>query len=191
MTVSGNRVLIVDDEQNMRHMLQTMLTKEGYMVDTAGNGIDALSVLDERDFDFILCDIKMPKMGGMSFLNKAKEKYPEKTFIMMSAFGTIDTAIEAMKNGAYDYISKPFKTDEVLLTLKKAKEREELKRENLILQTRLKEIEQKYSFGNIVAGCEAMIRVFDLVDRVADHKTTVLITGERYREGVNSQGNTR
>ncbi|MFC1495559.1 sigma-54-dependent transcriptional regulator [Thermodesulfobacteriota bacterium] len=178
MTISGNRVLIVDDELNMRHMLQTMLIKEGYMADTAGNGLEALSILDEKDFDFILCDIKMPKMDGMSFLNKASEKHPEKTFIMMSAFGTIDTAIEAMKNGAYDYISKPFKTDEVLLTLKKAKEREELKKENLILQTRLKKIEEKYSFGTIVTGCEAMIRVFDLVDRVADHKTTVLITGE-------------
>lgn len=178
MTVSGNRVLIVDDEQNMRHMLQTMLAKEGYMADAAENGLEALSVLDEKDFDFILCDIKMPKMDGMSFLNEAKERHPEKTFIMMSAFGTIDTAVEAMKNGAYDYISKPFKTDEVLLTLKKAKEREELKKENLILQTRLKKIEEKYSFGNIVAGCEAMVRVFDLVDRVADHKTTVLITGE-------------
>lgn len=178
MTVSGNRVLVVDDELNMRHMLRTMLAKEGYVADTAGNGLEALSILDEKDFDFILCDIKMPKMDGMSFLNKAKEKHPEKTFIMMSAFGTIDTAIEAMKNGAYDYISKPFKTDEVLLTLKKAKEREELKEENLILHARLKKIEEKYSFGSIIARSETMVHVFDLVNRVADHKTTVLITGE-------------
>jgi len=178
MTISGNRVLIVDDELNMRHMLQTMLNKEGYTADTAANGLEALSMLDEKDFDFILCDIRMPEMDGMSFLNEAKKRYSEKTYIMMSAFGTIDTALEAMKNGAYDYISKPFKTDEVLLTLKKAMEREQLKEENLVLQGKLRKIEQKYSFGNIVARSEAMARVFDLVGRVADHKTTVLITGE-------------
>ena len=178
MKILGNRVLIVDDERNMRHMLQTMLSKENYIAETASNGAEALSIMDEKDFDFILCDIKMPKMDGMAFLNSAKEMFPEKTFIMMSAYGTMDTALEAMKRGAYDYISKPFKTDEVLLTLKKAKEREQLKEENLVLQDKLKKIEQKYSFGNIVAKSEAMASVFDLVDRVADHKTTVLVTGE-------------
>jgi two-component system, NtrC family, response regulator AtoC len=178
MTTSGNRVLIIDDEVNMRHMLATMLSKGGYITEAAGNGAEALSIMDERDFDFVLCDIRMPKMDGMSFLATAKEKYPEITIIMMSAYGTIETALEAMKKGAYDYISKPFKTDEVLLALKKAKERDQLKEENLMLQGRLKKLEQKYSFGNVVAGSEAMEGVFDLVDRVADFKTTVLITGE-------------
>ena len=96
----------------------------------------------------------------------------------MSAYGTIDTALEAMKIGAYDYIFKPFKIDEVLLTLKKVEEKERLKEENLRLQNRIKKIEQKYSFGNIVARSESMAHVFDLVSNVADHKTTVLITGE-------------
>ncbi len=178
MTISGNRVLIVDDEVNMRHMLQAMLNKGGYIVETASNGAEALSIMEENDFDFVLCDIRMPKMDGMTFLNKAKEKFSDKTFIMMSAYGTVDTALEAIKKGAYDYISKPFKTDEVLLTLKKAQEREQLKEENLILQDKLRKIEQKYSFGSIVARSEAMASVFDLVDRVADHKTTVLVTGE-------------
>lgn len=178
MIILGNHVLIVDDELNMRHMLQTMLNKEGYIAETASNGAEALSIMDEKNFDFILCDIRMPKMDGMVFLNSAKERFPNKTFIMMSAYGTIDTALEAMKNGAYDYISKPFKTDEVLLTLKKAKEREQLKEENLVLQDKLRKIEQKYSFGSIVARSEAMASVFDLVDRVSNHKTTVLITGE-------------
>lgn len=178
MTIPVNHILIVDDERNMRHMLRTMLQKEGYIAETAANGIEALAIMDKNDFDFILCDIRMPKMSGLSFLNSAKDKYPKTTFIMMSAYGTIDTALEAMKNGAYDYISKPFKTDEVLLTLRKAKEREQLKEENLILQDKLKKIEQKYSFGSIVAKSEVMASVFDLVDRVADHKTTVLVTGE-------------
>ena len=178
MTTSGKSVLIIDDEMNMRHMLQVMLNKEGYSAEAVPNGIEGLSKMDERSFDFILCDLRMPRMDGMTFLEKARAKYPEKTFIMMSAYGTLDTALEAMKTGAYDYISKPFKTDEVLLTLKKAEERERLKRENLRLQDRIRKIEQKYSFGNIVARSEAMARVFDLVKKVADHKTTVLITGE-------------
>jgi len=178
MTVSPKRVLIVDDEKNMRHMLQIMLDKAGYIAETAASGIEALDLIDRKDFDFILCDLRMPKMGGMTFLKKSMEKCPEKTFIMMSAYGTIDTALEAMKIGAYDYISKPFKTDEVLLTLKKAEEREGLREENLKLKTRISKIEKKYSFGNIIARSEAMARVFDIVRKVADHKTTVLITGE-------------
>ena len=172
------RVLIIDDEKNMRHMLQAMLSKAGYHVETAPDGRAGLGLLSESNFDFILCDLKMPKMDGMTFLKEAGERYPEKTFIMMSAYGTIDTALEAMKVGAYDYISKPFKEDEVLLSLKKAEERERLKEENLRLQDRIKKIEQKYSFGNIVARSESMAQVFDLVGKVADHKTTVLITGE-------------
>jgi len=97
---------------------------------------------------------------------------------MMSAYGTIETALEAMKDGAYDYISKPFKKDEVLLTLRKAEERERLKEENIRLKTKIDEIEKKYSFRNIVARSEAMAKVFDLVSKVSEHKTTVLITGE-------------
>jgi two-component system, NtrC family, response regulator AtoC len=178
MSSSSKHILIIDDEKNMRHMLQVMLGKEGYLTDAAADGIEALSKMDGAAFDFILCDIKMPRMDGLTFLKRAKEKYPEKTFIMMSAYGTMDTALEAMKLGAYDYISKPFKADEAILTLKKAEERERLKEENIRLQDRINRIEQKYSFGNIVARSEAMAKVFDLVERVADHKTTVLITGE-------------
>ena len=176
--MSDKKVLVIDDEENMRHMLEVMLNKAGYPVETAPDGEGGLKVMTQSDFDFILCDLKMPKMDGLTFLKEAGEKYPEKTYIMMSAYGTIDTALEAMKAGAYDYISKPFKEDEVLLSLKKAEERERLKEENLRLQDRIKKIEQRYSFGNIVARSESMAKVFDLVSKVADHKTTVLITGE-------------
>ncbi|MBW2129371.1 MAG: sigma-54-dependent Fis family transcriptional regulator [Deltaproteobacteria bacterium] len=172
------RVLIIDDEKNMRHMLRTMLSKAGYAAETAADGLEGIRRMERMDFDFVLCDLKMPKMDGMAFLEKAKEMFPEKTYIMMSAYGTIDTAIEAMKSGAYDYISKPFKQDEVLLTLKKAEERERLKEENRELKTRIHEIEKKYSFNNIIARSEAMAEVFELVRKVSDHKTTVLITGE-------------
>ena len=172
------RVLIIDDEKNMRHMLEVLLSKAGYGVQSAADGASALRVMEESDFDFVLCDIRMPRMDGMTFLEKAREAYPEKTYIMMSAYGTIETALEAMKDGAYDYISKPFKKDEVLLTLRKAEERERLKEENIRLKTKIDEIEKKYSFRNIVARSEAMAKVFDLVSKVSEHKTTVLITGE-------------
>jgi two-component system response regulator AtoC len=176
--VAGKRLLIIDDEENMRHMLQVMLQKAGYAVQTAADGVKGLEQIAKQDFDFVLCDLRMPNMDGMTFLETSRQTHPDQTVIMMSAYGTIDTALEAMTVGAYDYISKPFKQDDVLLTLKKAEERERLKRENKELQNRLKKIEQKYSFGNIVARSEAMAHVFELVEKVAKHKTTVLITGE-------------
>jgi two-component system response regulator AtoC len=147
-------------------MLKVMLDKAGYFVQGATDGAEGLKRMEESGFDFILCDIKMPRMDGMTFLRRAREKYPEKTYIMMSAYGSVETAVEAMKEGSYDYISKPFKTDEVLLTLKKAEERERLKEENLRLKERISEIEKKYSFEDIVARSESMARVFDLVRTV-------------------------
>jgi len=176
--MAQQRVLVIDDEKNMRHMLESLLSKANYSVETATDGAEALRAMEASDFDFILCDIKMPRMDGMTFLRNAIEKYPDKTYIMMSAYGTIETALQAMKEGAYDYIDKPFKTDEVLLTLRKAEEREKLKEENLRLKNKIIEIEQKYSFKNIVARSEAMAHVFSLVSKVARHKTTILITGE-------------
>ncbi len=176
--MAEKRVLIVDDEENMRHMLQVMLQKAGYVAQVAADGLEGLEQMAEKDFDFVLCDVRMPQMDGMAFLEKSRQMRPDQTVIMMSAYGTMDSALEAIKIGAYDYISKPFKQDEVLLTLKKAEERERLKKENVVLQNRLKKIEQKYSFGNIIARSEAMAQVFDLVEKVAKHKTTVLVTGE-------------
>lgn len=176
--MSQKRVLIIDDEKNMRHMLETMLGKQGYDIASAVNGLEALEKMEAEDFDFVLCDIRMPEMDGMAFLEKAIGSFPDKTYIMMSAYGTVETALDAIKQGAYDYISKPFKADEVLLTLRKAEERERLKAENVRLKDQIRKIEQKYSFGNIIARSESMAKVFDLVKTVADHKTTILITGE-------------
>jgi two-component system response regulator AtoC len=171
-------ILIIEDEANMRHMLSVLLSKAGYEVETASDGQEGLESIEGEVFDFILCDIKMPRMDGMAFLKAAADKLKDASVIMMSAYGTVDTAIEAMKLGAYDYISKPFKTDEVLLTLKKAEERERLKRENLMLRTQIQRIERSYNFNNIVAKSKEMQAVFDLIKKVADYKTTVLITGE-------------
>ena len=176
--MTTKRILIIEDEANMRHMLEVLLRKSGYEVKSAADGQEGLEVIEGEGFHFILCDIKMPRMDGMAFLRSATDKLKDTTVIMMSAYGTVDTAIEAMKSGAYDYISKPFKTDEVLLTLKKAEEREGLKSENLRLKDRIQRIEKSYNFNNIVAKSKAMHSVFDMIKKVADYKTTVLITGE-------------
>jgi two-component system response regulator AtoC len=162
----------------MRHMLSSLLNKSGYRVDTAFDGADALEMVDQTLYDFILCDLKMPNMNGMEFFETARDKLWATTVIMMSAYGSIDTAVEAMKKGAYDFISKPFKPDEVLLTLKKAEERESLKRENLWLKERIRKIQENYYFGKMVAKSNAMLNVFKLAEKAAQYNTTVLICGE-------------
>ena len=174
---SQKRLLIIDDEENMRHMLSSMLKKSGYRVSTASNGSQALDMVDQTLYDFILCDLKMPGMSGMEFFEAARDKLWASTVIMMSAYASIDTAVEAMKKGAYDFISKPFKLDEVLLTLKKAEERESLKRENRWLKERIRKIQDDYHFGNMVAKSKGMEAVFKMAEKVAQYDTTVLICG--------------
>ena len=178
MNKSPKRLLVIDDEANMRHMLATVLKKAGYVVETASDGSEGLHMIDSAPYDFILCDIKMPKMDGMEFLKSSRDKIGSSTVIMMSAYGSIDTAIEAMKLGAYDYISKPFKTDEVYLTLKKAEERENLKKENRLLKERIQKIEGDYKFHNMVTRSKAMQSLFQMADKAAQYKTTVLILGD-------------
>jgi len=172
------RLLVIDDEENMRHMLASLLgSNAGYLVDTASDGYEGLQMIDRNQYDFILCDIKMPRIDGMEFLKSARDKIADTTVIMMSAYGTIDTAVKAMKLGAYDYISKPFKTDEVYLALKKAEERESLKRENLQLKERIQKIKESYNFGKMVAKSRVMQSIFSLSAKVAKYNTTVLIYG--------------
>lgn len=169
------RILVVDDEENLRHMLFVLLSRQGYKVDLASNGEDALEMALTGEYDFILSDIKMPVMDGAEFLEKAVAAGVQGTVIMMSAYGTMDTAIECMKQGAYDYVSKPFKNDEILLVLKKASERERLKSENRRLKEELK---REYSFSDIVSRNQRMQEIFSLIRKVSDFKTTVLILGE-------------
>jgi len=173
--MNSKRILIVDDEESFRHMLSIILGKEGYEVETASNGEEAIQKLSSSSFDQVLCDIRMPNMDGLEFLKTVKNIGVETTIIMMSAYGTIDIAIEAMKLGAYDYISKPFKPDEIILTLRKAEEREQLRRENRLLR---KEIQKEYGFENIVSKNEKMLKIFDIIKKVAPYKSTILITGE-------------
>ncbi|MEJ2157830.1 MAG: sigma-54 dependent transcriptional regulator [Desulfobacteraceae bacterium] len=175
---SKTSVLVVDDEENMRHMLSKMLTMDGYHVETAGDGETGLLALERSDFDFILCDVKMPKMDGMGFLKALGDKTQQATVIMMSAYGTIDLAVKAMQLGAYDFISKPFKSDEVRLAIKKAQERDHLKRENIRLKTQLQRIEDQQRFGKLVAKSRSMQSVFAMASKAAQYGTTILITGE-------------
>lgn len=171
----SERILVVDDEAGMRDVLGRILSSEGYLVTAAGNGVEALQALGRESFDFILCDIRMPEMGGLDLLREMTAKKITGTVIMMSAFGTVETAVEAMKLGAYDYISKPFMSDEILLTLRKAREREALRRENEYLRG---EVEKAFRPDDLLYASPAMEEVVRMVEKVKDYDTTVLVTGE-------------
>jgi len=173
--IEGKTILVVDDEENLRHMLQVMLRKQGYKVDMASEGAEALRLVSKNAYDFILCDIRMPVLDGIGFLKGINPAQTGSTIIMMSAYGTLDTTIECMKMGAYDYISKPFRSDEIALVLRKAEERERLKSENRLLREELK---KEYSFTGIISKNQRMVEIFTMVQKVCDFKTTVLITGE-------------
>ena len=172
------RLLIIDDEENMRHMLTAMFSKSAYRVDTAADGREGLERIRQQAYDYILCDIKMPKMDGNTFLQEAGSQLGSATVIMMSAYGTIDVAVEAMKLGAYDFISKPFKADEVRFIFKKAEEREKLKMENRQLRERIQRIQENFSFYNMVGKSRAIQAVYGLAEKAGRYDTTVLITGE-------------
>jgi len=167
--------MVVDDEENIRLVLRTLLKKHGYEVEVAEEGEGALMALDSFDPDVILTDVRMPKMGGLDLLAALRAKQHPATVIVMSAYGNIDLAIEAMKAGAYDYVSKPFKPDEIVLALRKAEEREVLRRENRALR---EQIQKESQFESILAKSRTMLDIFHTISKIADFKTTVLISGE-------------
>jgi len=169
------RVLVVDDEENLRVVLRTLLRRHGYEVETASSGEEALGMVDSFGPDVVLTDVRMPKMGGLDLLSTLKAKGNEATVIVMSAYGNMDLALDAMKAGAYDYVQKPFKPDEVVLALRKAEERELLRRENRALRD---EIRKEHRFEDILAKSARMQEIFRTISKIADYKTTVLVTGE-------------
>jgi two-component system response regulator AtoC len=156
-------------------MLSVILKKEGYEVDTASDGEEGLQKVMVNSYDHVLCDIRMPRMDGLDFLKESQKLALDASVIMMSAYGTVDTAIDAMKAGAYDYISKPFKPDEIVLTLKKAEERERLRKENDRLR---REVKREYSFEKIISKNDRMQKIFEVIKKVASYKSTILIMGE-------------
>ena len=177
-----SRVLVVDDEEPMRHMLQLLLSREGYEVDTVASGeaaVERLGSDEAPDVDVVLSDVRMPGMGGLGLVEWAAAERPELTVIVMSAFGSIELAVDAMHRGAYDYISKPFKQDEVVLALRKAQERQRLRRENSALRARLRErVADAERLGALLIHSASMRRMARTVRKVAAFKTSVLLLGE-------------
>ena len=169
------RILVVDDEESIREFLEIMLRKEGYDVTCAEDGGVAQEILKKKNFDMVISDLQMPNVTGMELLQHVKESYPSTVFMMITAFGTTETAVEAMKMGAYDYITKPFKIDEVRINVANALRGQSLEVENRALK---KELVREYEFQNLVGNSEVMHRVFDLIKRVSQASTNVLITGE-------------
>jgi two-component system response regulator AtoC len=169
------RVLVVDDEPGLRQSLGLLLTDAGYTVIAEQDGRRGLERAVAEPFDLILCDVRMPEMDGLTFLRKFREKGGSALVIVMSAYGGEDAAIAAMKEGAYDYLPKPFRPDEVVLTLRKAEERERLRQEVAGLRAQLATGPAE---RGLVVASSAMQQALALVARVAEHNTTVLITGE-------------
>jgi two-component system, NtrC family, response regulator AtoC len=156
-------------------VLRTLLRRHGYEVETAVSGEEALTMVDSFGPDVVLTDVRMPKMGGLDLLSTLKAKGNDATVIVMSAYGNMDLALDAMKAGAYDYVQKPFKPDEIVLALRKAEERELLRRENRALRD---EIRKEHRFEDILAKSARMQEIFRTITKIAEYKTTVLVTGE-------------
>ena len=169
------RILIVDDEQIVRESLANWLKEENYQVEAAENGPVALEKIKQAPFQVVLLDLKMPGMDGIQVLTTLKKDFPDIEVIIMTAYGSVNTAVEAIKAGAYDYIVKPFDPEEVALLIKKILEHKNLILENILLRQKL---EDKYEFEDLIGKSAAMQQVFDLIRNVAPTQATVLITGE-------------
>lgn len=168
-------IFIIDDEERMLSMLEKVLTRHGYAVYSCADSRKALSLLEEQPFDVVLTDLRMPEVGGIDILKFVKERMPDTIVVVMTAFGSIDSAVEAMKVGAYDYLSKPFKMEELLLILERALEKRRLHQEVNSLR---QEVWGKYQFENLIGKSKQMQDLFELIRRIAKTKTTVLIYGK-------------
>jgi two-component system response regulator PilR (NtrC family) len=170
------KVLIVDDEEVLRDVLETVLRREGFDVLLAASGEEALSVLDvDADVDLVILDVMLPGISGIDTLRAIRISNPQLPVIVITAFSSIDGAIEAMKHGAYHYIPKPFKNEEVILTVNKALEQRFLSRENERLKA---ELSEKYAYSNIIGKSESMRKIFDLIRLAAPSRSNILIFGE-------------
>lgn len=168
-------ILVVDDEKNYLVVLEALLSEEGYEVLTTPNPSEALDIINHVDLDLVITDMKMPQMDGIVLLEKIKQINPNLPVIMMTAYGTIEKAVEAMKKGAFDYITKPFENEELKLNIRKAANMYHLLKENKLLAQALY---SQYQFGNIIGKSKEMRAIFELIRKVSSTKATVLITGE-------------
>ena len=175
MFQNSNSILIVDDDPELRNLMKDILEDHGFQVAVAHDGKDALGYLESQEFLVVLTDLRMKGMDGGELLQEIVKKHPSCNVIMMTAFGTVESAVEAMKQGAFDYLTKPIKTDELLVTIEKALREATLRRE--VAQLR-QQVKREYSFDQILGKSKPMQEVFDLIRRVADTQTNILITGE-------------
>ena len=178
VTVSSarpTRVLVVDDEPAMREMLVSLLEEEGIRARPAGNAAEALECTRESDFDAVISDIRMPGTDGITLLGEVRQARPDTPVILMTAFGSIDSAVDAMRSGAFDYITKPFKRGEVLASLERAFERRALEQENRRLRRAL---DKTTSFGDLIGASPAMHEIFALIRKISSSRSNVLISGE-------------
>ncbi|KPK28329.1 MAG: Fis family transcriptional regulator [Nitrospira bacterium SG8_3] len=169
------RILVVDDEWAMQEALRDWLKEDGYEVGLASSGEEAMVQAKQKNWEVILLDLKMPGMDGLEALKRLKEVNPEAEILMMTAYATVDTAVQAMKEGAFDYLVKPFDPDEVEMQIKKIVQHKDLVLENLLLR---KTLEEKFQYDEIIGKSDAMQEIFGMISRVAPTDSTVLITGE-------------
>lgn len=175
MIDNGYRILVVDDDLEMCEMLSDVFKEEGFYVTTTGDSLDALKMVEREEFDVLITDLKMKGLKGLDLLERVNKLAPMTSVIIITAFGTIESAIKAMKMGAYDYITKPFQMDEVVLTVRKALENRLLKKEVIRLR---KEVESRYDFHQLIGKSPSMQKIYDLIERISDSPSNVLITGE-------------
>jgi two-component system NtrC family response regulator len=169
-------ILVIDDEDIMREILETLLVREGYEVRLAANAAEGLELARTLPFDAAIVDVMMPGMGGVQTLDELKKIDEELPVLMITAFASVENAIAAMKRGAFDYITKPFKNDEVLVVLRNAVERRRLMAENTALRQNLQA--QYHKFSGIIGRSPRLKQVFDLIIQAAPSRSTILITGE-------------
>ena len=169
------RVLVIDDDDDIRESLDTLLGTEGYGVDVAATAAEGFRQLESRGYDLVLLDLMMPDRSGMEMLKEIRERDRETPIALITAYGSVEVAVEALKSGANDYFSKPWDNEKLLLEISRMIAGRRLERENVQLKRALK---QRYSFPNIVGKSERMVRLLDLVGQVAPSRSTVLVTGE-------------
>ena len=169
------RILVVDDELSMREFLTILLEREGYQVCVVGNANDALRLIESSQFDLVISDVQMPGLSGIELLARIKAVSADTVVLMITAFSAADQAVEAMKLGAYDYIPKPFKIDEVKLLIRNALETRELKRENTLLK---QDARARDGFCGIIGNSAKMRELFEMIRKVAGSLSSVLIMGE-------------
>jgi len=169
------KIMVIDDEESMCRFMQIMLQKEGYEVTSTVSSKEALEKIKNKNYDLVIADLMMPEMNGLELLSRAKTIHPGINFIVMTAYASVDTAIEALKKGAFDYITKPFKVDEIKIAIKKSLEQRKITEENINLKRQLK---KEFGLQNLIGNSPEMIQLKKLVERVAETDSTVLIQGE-------------